>query len=273
MTENFNSIIVPKLLKDYSADKDNTAIIITGDIVDDGLEGQLEEIEETVRELQDNFKVWAVPGNHEWRIAGNIELRSEIGYFNETFFNDKDVRFPFTPEPFNGHLFIGLNSMAGKAEFAATGILGKGQIEETREALEGFTRTGTNKIICFMHHHPFILPHFDGFFERHYEKAFHYMVDGPDFMNMVSGKIDVLLFGHDHHQVDYRNTKLCKEEYKIPVILSAGSSTKRSWEFKVIDHDGNAEKEKSVPKGMLGRLIEIKDSGEMEVETIRFDKS
>ena len=90
-------------------------------------------------------------------------------------------------------------------------------------------------------------------------------------MDIISHKIDILLFGHDHHHIDFRDTDVCNNKYGIPTILSAGSTTKPSRRFKT-DENGNVEKDKSDTKKMRSWVIEINDDGSADnVSSLEFN--
>ena len=95
----------------------------------------------------------------------------------------------------------------------------------------------------------------------------HWLKDGEALMGVLAGRIDMLLFGHEHRHLNFANTELC-ERYRIPWILSCGKSTKKSKEYAV-NKQGEAT-DKILNTGLLGDLIEIDPKGKISVKTITF---
>jgi len=209
---------------------------------------------------------------------------------------------PSDQSPINGHFFVGLNSMeVFTASNFAEGRLGESQINEVCEFLETHkNRPQNQKMIVCLHHHPFIFPD-DGLFRRIGEHFGHRLEDGKDFMEGIKElKVDMLLFGHEHRHLNFKDTKLAKD-YNICNILSSGKSTEPSYEYPVNNNGvskvssnfepdkdyGNDdfpfefsveelmedEKEKlsHLPKGLMGRLIEINDD-EITIENEVFEQ-
>ena len=87
-------------------------------------------------------------------------------------------------------------------------------------------------------------------------------------MHKISGKPDILLFGHEHRHLDFSGTQISKK-YRTPIILSGGKSTDNTMkEFKVAD-DGKAGSQ-VLNAGLMGRFIDIWDNGNIVVENVNF---
>jgi len=126
-------------------------------------------------------------------------------------------------------------------------------------------RPETQKVIVHLHHHPFLYPDEKDLVDVIVEKGGHWLKDGPAFMHVIAGRVDLLAFGHEHRHLDFSDTEL-STKYRIPHIFSAGKCTKDSKEYEV-DQKGRAT-ENVLNSGLMGRLINIDDSGAMSVDTI-----
>ncbi len=280
---------------------DKPIIIITGDIVNDGREKQFDTAFGYIKQLSDaGFTVRLIPGNHDYGLLGNVALDSCYEKFEEKFSQYLPTPFPII-EPFGGHLFIGLNSMKAESGFwdglLADGELGTDQINGISNQLNDLgARPAEQKLIVYLHHHPFYYPD-DGPVSRAGELT-HRLKDAKKFMEMISKKADILLFGHEHRHLNFSKSQL-SQDYEINCILSCGKSTINRTEFPVRP-DGTAdipkfeferkhlekreerEERKMIEEqdfwkkiredfttGLLGYLIEIKDDG-IDVNTLNF---
>jgi hypothetical protein len=170
------------------------------------------------------------------------------------------------------HWFIGLNSMKGELGYLdrwlADGELGKKQLSDTVGLLRNLnTRPQAEKkkekVILFLHHHPFIFPH-GRFLKDQYEKICHYLKDGEEFMTKIAGLADILLFGHEHEHINFSGTPLSKR-YKIPYILSCGKSTVASRELRVNRKNMTMGPKPLGQKGLLAWDIHIDDNGRVKI--------
>lgn len=234
--ENFDLIIEDILKKGEGKWQSNKPLIlITGDIVNDGKKVQFIHARNYLYRLSNaGFELRLIPGNHDYGKNGNDANEGSYNLYKKYFGHLHEMKYPFC-EPLNGHFLVGLNSMEiFKASNFAEGRLGKGQINAVCKFLETTNRTrqSNQKIIVCLHHHPFIFPD-DGFFRRIGEHVGHRLEDGEYFMEKIKElKVDMLLFGHEHRHLNFKDTKLAKD-YKIQHIISAGKSTEASYEYPV----------------------------------------
>ncbi|MEW6267248.1 MAG: metallophosphoesterase [Thermodesulfobacteriota bacterium] len=274
-------IIVNWLVKHYGEDKITRVVLITGDLADDGTRSQFEDVRRLLQPLYDyGFIVWPVPGNHDYGTDGIHAKASRFIPFKDTFFSkntppfyDENVSYPHV-KLFGGHLFLGLNSMKAETGFVdgllADGELGSKQIKNIIGVLRKYLdRPPTQKVIVHLHHHPFMFPD-QSLIEKIADYLTHRLKDGPELMHNIAGKIDILLFGHEHHHLDFSGTAISRQ-YRIPIILSNGKSTEQAKAFAMKD-DGTVLKGTVLAKGLLGRMIEIDDEGVPSVMNIEFDK-
>ncbi len=267
--------IVKKIMADFSGEK--MTILITGDIVDDGQRKQYKEAASLLKPLIENpdFNVWPIPGNHDYGWNGIHAERQRFEYFKTAFYPFENVSYPHIKVDSSDHVFIGLNSMKAECGFwdglLADGELGSRQIHNVSGVLNRFddlppAKRKKRKVIVHLHHHPFLLPD-DTWIEDGISKVGHWLKDGIGLLGVLAGRIDVLLFGHEHKHIDFSET-IISERLRIPHILACGKSTVATKEYTV-DKDGKST-DKISNQGLLGRLIEISDAGNIKTRTISF---
>jgi hypothetical protein len=86
-------------------------------------------------------------------------------------------------------------------------------------------------------------------------------------LSVLAGRIDVLLFGHEHHHLNFSGTDLSKD-YRIPWILSCGKTTENSKEYAV--NNKGETTDKILNTGMLANQIDIDNKGKVTTKTITF---
>ncbi len=270
--------IVQKMMSQFKEDVRSTFVLITGDLVDDGDEKQYERASRILDPLYlAGFRVFAVPGNHDYGKNGIHAEARRFEFFKQAFLNPDDpagCTFPQTAAV-GDHILIGLNSMQAECGFwdglSADGELGKTQINDTEILLDAvLERPSSHKVILYLHHHPFLITDegFMGFVRSLCERIGHYLKDGEALMETLHGKVDILLFGHEHRHLDFSGTKV-SEDCGIPVILSGGRCTSHRKEYRVAP-DGRIETEVVLNEGLLGRVIRIVDGGEISYQTVVF---
>ena len=267
------SIIVESIVK-YDWANGKPAILITGDMVNDGKKEQFKKVRAILDPLYRNsFTMLPVPGNHDYGWRGNHAEAKRFKHFKSAFYFKENISYPQVKE-INNHTFIGLNSMKAETGFfdglLADGELGQKQLGNLAGILKKCdNRSPGEKVILFIHHHPFLYPDESGL-KTFFEKTGHWLKDGDEFMEHIKGKVDILLFGHEHRHLDFSQTDISLQ-YEIPLILSASQCTQYAKEFAV-DQDGCADKDIILAKGLLGSLVTINDCGNIRKNTIRFDK-
>jgi 3',5'-cyclic AMP phosphodiesterase CpdA len=267
--------IVKKIVESYS-DSELT-ILLTGDIVDDGQKKQFKEAKNILKPLSDNpnFNVWPVPGNHDYGWNGIHAERQRFEYFKNALYGIENVGYPHVKTDSSGNVFIGLNSMKAESDFwdglLADGELGSRQIHNTSGILNSIDELSASerkkkKVIVHLHHHPFLFPD-ENWIEEGIEYIGHWLKDGEALMSVLAGRIDVLLFGHEHHQLNFSGTDLSKD-YRIPWILSCGKTTEKSKEYAV--NKKGETTDKILNTGMLANQIDIDKKGKITTKTITF---
>ncbi|MCP4261612.1 MAG: metallophosphoesterase [Planctomycetes bacterium] len=259
-------------------------ILITGDLIHDGDPKQYRDAKSLLMPLiESGFIVWPIPGNHDYGRLGNHAKKGRFKYFKGTFFGRDNPHYPHENVTYpqikqikkiGGHWLIGLNSMKGELGFTdkwlADGELGEKQLRNTIGVLKDLNKRTPEekekeKVILFLHHHPFIFPHHN-FLKKGIEKIGHYLKDGEEFMEKITGLVDILLFGHEHEHINFSKTPLSKR-YKIPYILSCGKSTAVSSEFLVNKKNIKKQPTESEQEGLLAWEINI-DAGKIKVSSL-----
>ncbi len=157
-----------RIVEEVNAEKAG-AIVITGDVTDDGFLGAYEKAAEVLKELRP--KPIAVPGNHDARYAG-------MKLFNELI---NEVPFAKTVA---GVTFIGLNSTLPDLD---EGMIGESQLKWFEQQLE--KHPGTK--IVLLHHHLLPVPHTGR--ERNI------LFDAGDVLTaVIKHDVQLVLSGHRH---------------------------------------------------------------------------
>jgi len=197
-------------------------VIVTGDITNDGREGQFLAAHDALRGHKGGLSL--VPGNHDYGWQGNLYSRESARRFDEILsaplqghcFADK---VPLVRK-FDGVTLIGLNSnleTSSPFDFAC-GEIGQAQSQLLDDALAG---NGGVKIIA-LHHHPFM--HSDATMK---------LVDAQAFWRVVEGRADVVLFGHKHESDRWSG------RYGIPHVLAADNSPVSGFAREILLEGGN----------------------------------
>ena len=279
------SYIVQSLVDQFDV-APRPVIIVTGDLVNDGTTRQFLEVRQILKPLyRAGFIVLPVPGNHDYGVMGNHLWKKRFTRFKKVFFSMENphfplehITYPFTKK-INGHYFIGLNSMKvespGSDRWLNDGELGQRQLADLDGILNSLRYRSDDlirkeKVVVYLHHHPFIFPydHKRIAIKKHEQRA-SYLKDGDELMELLSGNVDILLFGHGHEHVNLSTTFLAGEkEYNIPVILSCGQSTEFSNET-FVDYAGNIIN-RETDENLLGWRMDIDETGQMIVESLSF---
>ncbi len=240
--------LVRLIKRHWGGDDDKPLVLITGDVVDDGREAQFIEARRILEPLHKaGFQVVPLPGNHDYGWNGAYAQEKKFKLFKKYLMGiETRVTHPDVPYADDRVAVITLNSMRAETGFwdglLADGELGDDQLNELAELLTTLRaeRPKSFKIVVALHHHPFLFPD-DKLFKHSKEWLGHRLKDGADFMRLVSGRIDVLLFGHEHRAVDFSQPlagRVFTEEYAIPCILCSGRSTDPGLPARLITVEG-----------------------------------
>ncbi|MEA3493260.1 MAG: metallophosphoesterase [Candidatus Margulisiibacteriota bacterium] len=196
---------------------DEIVIVLTGDLVESAFSNrQLDEAVEIINTLKkEGFKVLVAPGNHDYG-NGWVNTRS-IG---QKFMGAFGLKFPRI-DVIGDALFVGLDSNVEEIHwydrFFADGEIGDEQLNKLDEIINRKDFQGFKKIIYF-HHHPIdLLP-------------FHKLKDHLKLKRIIAGKVDIVLYGHNHAARDHSGW------WGIKIMLDGGSSTGKRMLFKKVKH-------------------------------------
>ena len=206
-------------------------IIITGDITDDGTEEQYAIASRILKPFKG--RLFFCPGNHDYGTLGSVYTEEAARRFDEfsTVFNEGGFidKVPLVFKIENVQIILLNSNLKTENPFDfACGEIGKGQLKILKKILKEKLPKDSVRIIC-LHHHPFI--HSDPTMK---------LLDAEDFVRVIYGKIDILLFGHKHVQAQWLNNVGCK------LVLASGALFEGST-AKEITIDGIGISVASVP--------------------------
>lgn len=285
--ENLDTIIEYIINKDEWNTNKPIVIVVTGDITHRGKRKEFISARNAFAHLkhQTDHEILFLPGNHDYGAHGVFGEVSEDRFnnfkqiFGKVFDNFSTIKYP-NEKVINGHTIINLDSIQGqlgtKDDKLADGEVGRNQRNELNRILskpEIKDRSSEKKVILCLHHHPFIFPG-ESLLVGLGEKVGHALDDDDELREVIKGRVDVLIFGHDHKHLNFSDTYLSGEvgddAYNIPKILSCGKSTENGKEY-ILSEDGTVDSKKSRKNpdrklGFFGWYIEIEDNGDVKVE-------
>ena len=190
-------------------------IVVTGDLVDDANDSaNYDEARMLLDRLKNaGYAVLVIPGNHDYG-TGALGHSRYVGQFKQVFFGDQSVTYPKL-DIIGKTAFIGLDSMAEELHWYdrlfAQGELGDDQRTRLESTLKEPKVIACTSRIVYLHHHPFDpLP-------------FHGLKDSDKLGDVLQkhGKIDALLYGHNHVGNKHNGG------WGISRCYDAGSSTRK----------------------------------------------
>ncbi len=243
--------LVQLIVEEWGSDSGKPLILITGDVVDDGHEEEFVEATRILGPLhQAGFQVVPLPGNHDYGWNGALAQKKKFELFRKYLVGvEPPIEYPYVAYDDSDATLIVLNSMLAETGFwdglLADGELGDQQLRE----LDGMVsrlraeRGEDHRIVVALHHHPFLFPD-DPLANRAREWIGHRLKDGAELMRGLSGRIDALLFGHEHRHIDFSQEiagRRLTDEYEIPCILCSGRSTDPGLPARVVTLEGGRE--------------------------------
>jgi 3',5'-cyclic AMP phosphodiesterase CpdA len=206
-------------------------LIVTGDIVDDGMEAQYDNAHKALSQFKG--RVYVSPGNHDFGAAGLFYTSEKAKRFDRmlavplnqsgTFYDDNLPVVHILKQGETEVMLITLdtNLETGNPFDFSCGEVGEKQLNALDELLKNPTTVHMVKIL-FMHHHPFMIR--DPFMELN---------DAKELMRTIFCRVDVLLFGHRHKWERWHNIS------GIKYILASDNSPgkKNAREITVIKKD------------------------------------
>lgn len=198
-------------------------IIITGDITDNGT---LEEYQMAERMLADFKHIYPAPGNHDYCRLGNFYTPSAVGLFNlylglkyNCQFDTKSINVKML-DPRTRLIILDSNLRTHTPADFACGEIGFWQRRALQKEL---VKPFDGVTIVALHHHPFI----------HTDITLR-LKDDRKLLDLLYNKCQILLFGHDHKDDVWTQTK------GITLIHAADSFAKSHYAFEItINETGN----------------------------------
>lgn len=203
-------------------------LVITGDITDDGHEEQYGRAYDVLRGFVP--KLYLSPGNHDFGFAGNFYDRRRARLFDRCFSvplrqNGKFAGFnkPVVNVLEESGTKVVLISLDSNRETWWPGDFACGRIGFWQcWRLKGILDRHTDAVrAVYFHHHPF---------ERKYYLE---MTDADKVMKILSGRVEVVMFGHRHRQERWENKE------GIPHVLAAAAMFEENpaWEITIEGRD------------------------------------
>ncbi len=198
-----------------------SAVLITGDLVDDGALGEYREAQKQIKRLQDaGFPVLCTPGNHDYGANGIAE--DDECYLRFRKYISGDVDYPHRVD-LGDFVFILLDSMLQEMKehniWGAQGELGKHQLRELDRLLDDIESNAPEKtVVVALHHHPF---YYNYFLALRDEELFKEVITDEDKKDC---RVDAILFGHKHVEKRFAAKE---KKYNCRMIYASGSSTER----------------------------------------------
>jgi 3',5'-cyclic AMP phosphodiesterase CpdA len=219
------------LLKTIGERYPQHTLLITGDITDDGHPKQYDNAYKALKHFMG--RIYIAPGNHDFGAVGNFYSRERALRFDEqltipldqggTFSGDNTPVVNVIEEGGHHLMLIALDTNLETShpfDFAC-GAVGEGQLS----ALDGILSNPTSaawKKILFFHHHPFM--HNNPFME---------MKDAEALVQVIYGRIHIVLFGHRHVWEAWEN------RHKIEYYLASDNSPGKDWAREIHFKDGS----------------------------------
>lgn len=191
-------------------------IIITGDFVNDATQTGLYQaaLVEINRLKTAGFQILICPGNHDYGTGSNGH-KELVPTFKAAFLGSPSVTFPKL-DIIGTTAFIGLDTMADELNWYdhlfAEGELGQNQLSALQQLLTTSEVNACHHRVVYLHHHPFD------------QRPFHGLKDKEKLEKILTGKIDCLLYGHNH------DGHAANGKWSIPRCYDAGSTTRKNFD-------------------------------------------
>jgi 3',5'-cyclic AMP phosphodiesterase CpdA len=230
--------IVRRIIRSYPG-RSKPAILLTGDIVDDGKEDQYINAVKLLRPLvKKGFRLLPCPGNHDYGKFGLFYNHKSRQYFQVYILgrllgmakarNTQQTRlwdlYPMVTV-LGDTAFIGLDSVVGNRDELVTfasGEVGESQRKQLNQALHKHRK---KQRVVYLHHHPFM---------REFTME---LDDAKQVMQILSGQTTFLSFGHKHA------SQIWFDRDHVDCVLASGKTTERSknckFQFREVVLDGD----------------------------------
>lgn len=190
-------------------------IICSGDLINIGLESEIERAREWLENLGPPEQVSLVPGNHDAYVKEAVAVYETLWrpYFGNDEAQDGEELFPFVNRVGNIAV-IGVSTAVPTGLFKATGLVGTAQLSRLEFALRKYGEEGLFRIIV-MHHPPAV------------ENCPEYkqLCDRAGFQSVINrAGAELILHGHTHRPD--RNSVPGPSGEQIPIYGVTSASSK-----------------------------------------------
>ncbi len=201
--------VLERLVEDMRAQRPDH-VLMTGDIVNIGLPGEIKLAREWLATLGAPEAVSFTPGNHDAYVADVTKMVHEV--FEPWTTGETAPGFPYLRRR-EGVALIGLDSGIPTAPFVASGRLGEGQLAALGALLDQTQTQGLTRVVFL--HHP---PHVGG------ARVLRGLDDAAAFETVIARHgAELILHGHNHKpSVAYISTP----KGRAPVVGVASASAK-----------------------------------------------
>lgn len=203
---------------------DNNYIIITGDILDNPLIGEITQFlnfEKKLKNIEGVKEIFCVQGNHDCKILGNFDINLPSKKLFEEIINQQEQVKIIDEEL----LLIKVNSNEESTYFAK-GKIGTKQMDNLEKKIEEIDGNKKMKKIIILHHHPKSMEKNDKKYKTLIKKFYNnikkrliVLEDSKEFLEWcMKNEIHYVLNGHEHLH-GYKKI----QEKNIHLIASASS--------------------------------------------------
>lgn len=233
------------LLKTIVARYPQHALIITGDITDDGHPKQYGNAFKALKPFLG--RVFIAPGNHDFGAVGNLYSRERALRFDQqlsipldqggTFSGDNTPVVHVVEQGSHHLMLIALDTNLETIhpfDFAC-GAVGEEQLSALDSILSNPSSADWKKIL-FFHHHPFM--HNNPFME---------MKDAEDLVRVIYGRVNIVLFGHRHVWEAW------EDRHEIQYYLASDNSPGKDWAREIEFKNGSLSVKEVSIKATAGK--------------------
>jgi 3',5'-cyclic AMP phosphodiesterase CpdA len=186
-----NRIATDKLRQVREVFGEGDVLVVTGDITDDGREEQYAHALELLAPFAG--RVVVVPGNHDMGSNGLLyskDSHKRFAKLRAALLADKPYMFRVDGQAVGEIITLDSCMRTGSLVDFAQGQIGRWNLWKLKRRLDAMKKTGAVSVVA-LHHNPF----YDDWFCR--------LNDAKKFLEVVMGRADVVLCGHEHK---YRHT-------------------------------------------------------------------
>jgi 3',5'-cyclic AMP phosphodiesterase CpdA len=203
-------------------------ILLTGDLVQIGLECEMIEAAQWLQQLGPPGKVMLIPGNHDNYAPDSLASMNRHwgNYLPDTEQSETDYTFGYpTVRSLDGLQIIGLNSSCTTRIFSAAGRLGARQQDELNELLKTGQESGQFQLVLIHH------PPFPDMTKRRKALRDDRLLE----KSMTAHPPDLVLYGHLHRDREHIHGKT--HIYCTASASSAHGASYRVFDLEQTGHD------------------------------------